>query len=108
MTSQFLNILPHHLSAFLQVIRLMVLATHLTAVLHAGSQVTCHSFLNLHLCFSRLSRAVRSLLRSESVKFLVDSLYAKATDAVKSWATLSASVPQLIWILGEINSEARL
>jgi hypothetical protein len=70
--------------------------------------VTCHSFLNFHLHFSRLSRQRRSLLRSESVILLVDSLYAEAIDAVKLWAPLSASSPKLIWILGEINSEARL
>jgi hypothetical protein len=39
---------------------------------------------------------------------LVDSLYAEAVEAAKSRATLSVSSPELIWILGEINSEARL
>jgi hypothetical protein len=33
----------------------------------------------------------------------VDSLYAEAIEAVKSWAALSVSSPELIWILGEIN-----
>jgi hypothetical protein len=36
---------------------------------------------------------------------LVDSLY---TEAVKSWAALSTSSFELILILCEINSEARL
>jgi hypothetical protein len=56
----------------------MVLATQLlgTAVLYAGTRVTCHSCLNLFLCFSRLSRPGISLLRSESVSSLVDNLYA--------------------------------
>jgi hypothetical protein len=55
-----------------------------------------------------LTRRGRSLLRSESVILLVDSLYAEAIETVKSQATLSASLSMLIWILGEINSEARL
>jgi hypothetical protein len=39
---------------------------------------------------------------------LVESLYTKAIEAVKSQAALSASSPKLIWILGEIKLEARL
>jgi hypothetical protein len=35
----------------------------------------------------------------------VDSLYAEALDAAKSRAALSASSSELIWILGEINSQ---
>jgi hypothetical protein len=73
------------------VIRLMVLATQLPTVLHAGSRVPCHSFLNFHLCFSTLSRTGRSLLRSESVILLVNNLYAEAIEAVKSRAALLAS-----------------
>jgi hypothetical protein len=57
-------------STFLRVTRLMVLATQLTAVLHAGSRVTYLSLLDLRLCFSRLSRPGRSLLRSEIVIFI--------------------------------------
>jgi hypothetical protein len=52
---------------------LMVFVTQLTAILQAGSQVTCHSFLNLHICFNRVSRLCTSLLRSESVSLLVDA-----------------------------------
>jgi hypothetical protein len=36
----------------------MVLATQLSAVLHAGSRVTGHSFLNLHLCFSKIPEPI--------------------------------------------------
>jgi hypothetical protein len=107
-TAQFPSFASHHLTAFLWFVHLMVLVTQLTAVLHAGSRVTCYSFLNLCLCFSRLSRPGVSLLRSESVILHVDSLYVEAIEAVKSWAALSDSSPKLIWILGEINSEARL
>jgi hypothetical protein len=45
---------------------------------------------------------------SESVTLHVDSLYAEAREAVKSRAALSASIAELISILGEISSEARL
>jgi hypothetical protein len=43
----------------------------------------------------------------ESVTLLVASLYAEATEEVKSRAALSASIPELILILGDINSKAR-
>jgi hypothetical protein len=49
-----------------------------------------------------------SLLSSESVMLLPDSLYAEAIEAVKSRAALTASSFKLIWILCEISSEARL
>jgi hypothetical protein len=45
---------------------------------------------------------------SESVTLLFASLYAEAIEAVKSRAALSASTTELISILGDINSEARL
>jgi hypothetical protein len=45
---------------------------------------------------------------SESVILLVASLYAEAIEAVKSRAALSASSSELIWIIAEIVSEARL
>jgi hypothetical protein len=80
-------------SAFLRVFRLTVLKTQLTAVLHAGSWVIYHSFLNLDLCFSRLSRQCRSSLWYKSVILTVDSLYAEALEAVKSRVALSASSP---------------
>jgi hypothetical protein len=84
----------------------MVSATQLTTVLHAGSRVNCSSFLSLCLRFSRLSRPGRVLLMSESVILIADSLYAEAIEAVNSRASISASSPELIWVLGEI--EARL
>jgi hypothetical protein len=46
--------------------------------------------------------------RRVSVILLVDSLYAEAIEAVKLRAALSASTHDLISILGDINSEARL
>jgi hypothetical protein len=49
-----------------------------------------------------------SLLRSESVILLVERLYAEAIEAVQFGAALSASFSELIWILGKINSEAKL
>jgi hypothetical protein len=82
--------------------------TRLTAALHAISLVSCHNFLSLCLCFSKWSSPGRSFFMSESVTLLVDSLYAEAIETVKSRAALSASNPELISILGEINSEARL
>jgi hypothetical protein len=48
-----------------------------------------------------------SLLSSERVILLVDSLYSEAIEAVKSRAALSASSYELIWTLGKINSEAK-
>jgi hypothetical protein len=64
----------------------------------------------LRLWLSWLSRPGRSLLRSDGVILLVDSLYVEATEAVKSETAFSASFPELIWILGKItsNSEAML
>jgi hypothetical protein len=107
-TSQFHTFVSHYLSAFLQVIRLMVLATRLIAVLNAGSWLTCYSFINPRLCFDSLSKPGNSLLRSESEFLLVDSLYTEDTETGKSQAAWSASSPELIWILGEINAETRL
>jgi hypothetical protein len=107
-TSQFPTFISHRSSAFLRVIRLMVLATQLSAVLHVKSRVNCHTFFNLWLCFGRLSRAGIQLFRSGSVIFHIDSLYAEAIESVKSQAALWGSSPDLVWILGEINSEARL
>jgi hypothetical protein len=44
----------------------------------------------------------------ESVTLLVASLYAEAIETVKFRAALSASTLELISIMGDINSEARL
>jgi hypothetical protein len=43
---------------------------------------------------------------SRSVTLLIDNQYAEATEALKSPAALSASIPELISIVGGINSEA--
>jgi hypothetical protein len=84
------------------------LMVQLTAVLHAGSLVSCHIFFSLCFCFNNRSKPGRSLFISENVTLLVDNLYAEATEAVKSRASLSVSTPELILIPGDINSEARL
>jgi hypothetical protein len=105
-TSQLSTFVFNRSSAFIRVIRLLVLATPLSAVLHAGSRVTCYNFLNLHLCFSKLSIPGMSLIRSEGVNLLLDNLYAEAIEAVKSQAAQSDLSSQLTWILVEINSEA--
>jgi hypothetical protein len=81
-TSQFPTFVSHRSSAFLRVIRLMILETQLSAVFHDGSRVICHSFLNLRLCFGKFSRPGTSLLMFKSVILLVAILYAEAIDAV--------------------------
>jgi hypothetical protein len=86
--SHFPTLVSQCLSAFLRVIHRMVLVTQITAILHAGSQVTCHSFLNLCLWFNRLSRPGRTLLRSGSVILLLGNPYTEAMVAVKSRAAL--------------------
>jgi hypothetical protein len=103
-TSQFFTLVSHRSS----IIRLMVLVTQLTVILHAGSQVTYDSFLNHRLYFSRLSRTGRRLLRFESVILLVCSLYTESIKALKSRAAIPASFSELIRVLGKINSETRL
>jgi hypothetical protein len=50
----------------------------------------------------------RSQFQTKFVIFLVDSLYAKAIEAAKSRAALSAPVEELIWILSDSKSEAKL
>jgi hypothetical protein len=72
----------HDSSAFLRVIRLIVFVTQLTAVLHAGSVVSCNNFRSLCLCFNQWSRPGRSLFMSECVNLLVDNLYAEAIETV--------------------------
>jgi hypothetical protein len=101
-TSQFPILVFHRSSAFLRVIRLMVFVTWFTAVLH----FSCHKFISLCFCFNRRSNPGRSLFKSETVILLVESLYAEAIEAANSRAGLSASTPELIWILGDTKSEA--
>jgi hypothetical protein len=86
----------------------MVLVTHFTAVLHAGSLVSCHNFLSLCLCLSSLSRLDEPRLRSEILVVLVDSLYAEAIEGAKSRAALSASIHQLISTRRDTKAEASL
>jgi hypothetical protein len=90
------------------IILIIIFATHLTAILHAGYLVSCHTFLSLCLLYAKLSKPGRSLFKSESLTLLVDNLYAKATWAVKFRAALSASSPEIISFLGEIKLEASL
>jgi hypothetical protein len=47
------------------------------------------------------------MFNSESLTLLVDSLYAEAKEAVNLSAALSASTPELIYILGDIKLEKR-
>jgi hypothetical protein len=81
--------------------------TQLTAVLHAGSRVSCHNFLSLCLCLNSLPGLDGPRLRSEIVD-LVDSLYAEAIETAKSRAALSASIHELISTLGNTTAEAKL
>jgi hypothetical protein len=107
-TLVLLIFVSHRPNAFLRATRLIDFVTQLTAVLQAGSLVSCHNFLSLRLWLGSRTRPGISLFMSESVTLLVASLHAEAIEAVKSSAALSASTPELITILGEINSEARL
>jgi hypothetical protein len=76
-TSVLLIFVSHCLSAFLWVIRVIDFVTQLTAVLPAGSLISCHNFLSLRLCFNSRSRAGRSLFMSESVILLVPAYMLK-------------------------------
>jgi hypothetical protein len=77
----------------LRVIHLLVFVTQLTAVIYAGSLISCHNFLCLGLCFNSRFTSGRFLLISESVTLVVASLYAEATENIVSRAALSASTP---------------
>jgi hypothetical protein len=107
-TPQFPAFVSHCSNAFLRVIHLRLLATHLNAVLGTESRVSCHSSLNLRLCFSTPSTEGILLFRYETAIWVVDSLYAKIIKVIMSRNHTSASSPKLIWILGEINLETRL
>jgi hypothetical protein len=107
-TSVFANFVSHRSNVFLRVMRLIDFETQLTAVLQSGSLVSCHHFLRLFLYFNSRSSPGKSLFNSDKVILLVDSLYAKATEAVTARAAVSASTPELILILGDIKFEARL
>jgi hypothetical protein len=88
--------ISHRSSAFLRAIHLIAFETQLNVVLHAGSLVSCHNFRGLCLCFNSRSKSGRSLLMSQSVILLVESLYAEAIEAVKSRAALMASTSDFI------------
>jgi hypothetical protein len=80
-----------------RVIRLIVLATQLTAIIYAGSRATCCSFF---LCFNRLSRPGRSLLRTESAislysynqKSQIRSLYSRAMGTLQKTSFTEVSL----------------
>jgi hypothetical protein len=95
----------HRLRALLRVMHLFVFEIRLNAILHIGSLISFHRFLNLFLCFSNLSKPRISLFNSESLILLVDSLYAEAMETVNSNTVLSASTPELIYFLGDIKLE---
>jgi hypothetical protein len=107
-TSQLPIFVSHRSRAFFRVIRPICFVTQLTAVLHAGSLVSCHIFRRLCLYFNYRSRLGRSFFIPKSVILLVDNLYAEVMETVKSRVALSASTPKLISTLGDINSEARM
>jgi hypothetical protein len=99
-TSQFLTFVSHHSSTFLQAVFLIVFLTQLTAVLHAGSQVSCHNFHSLHLCFNKGANPGRPwLFMPENVSLLEDSLHTKAIEAVKLCITSSTSSSEFITYL---------
>jgi hypothetical protein len=88
---------------------LVVSLTQLTGVLHSGFWVSCHGVRSPYLRSDGRFNPGRSwLFVSESEALLVDSLYAEAIDDVKLRTALSASSFELISILGDIKSEARL
>jgi hypothetical protein len=80
--SQFPTSVSHLWTDFLLFIFLMTFLTQLTAVLHAGSRVSCRSFRNL--CFNKWCTPQRPwLFMSESETLLVDSLNAESIVAAK-------------------------
>jgi hypothetical protein len=72
----------HRLSAPLQVMRLIIFEIQLNAFYTLDPWFLFHSFLNLFLCFSNLSKPGISLFNAENLTLLVDSLYAEAMEAV--------------------------
>jgi hypothetical protein len=93
----------HRSSALLRVMRLIVFEIKSNALLHIGSLVSCHSFLNLFLCFSNLSKPGISLFNSEGWTLL----YAEVMGFINLSAALSDSTPELISILDDIKVETR-
>jgi hypothetical protein len=64
-------------SVFLRVISLINFVAQLTAILQAGSHVSCQHFLSLRLCVNIRFRPEFSLFMFQSVTFLIASLYAE-------------------------------
>jgi hypothetical protein len=60
------------------------------------------------LYFNSWAKQDRSLLNSDKDISLVDGLYVEKIEAIKSHTTLSASIPELISILGDTKFETRL
>jgi hypothetical protein len=90
-TSVFAIFVSHRSSALIRVIHLMAFVTQLTAVLQAGSLVSCYNFLSLCFCFNTRSKPGRSVFTSKILTLLVDTLYADVIEAVNSRAAISAS-----------------
>jgi hypothetical protein len=91
---QFASFVSNLSSALFQTILLIFRTTQLTAILHAGSLVSCHNCLSFLLCFNKQSRPNSSYFLSKIIVFLVYILYAEAVDAAKPHATLSASLEE--------------
>jgi hypothetical protein len=66
-----------------------VLTTQLTAVLHPGYRVSCHTFLSLCLCFNRRPESGRSLFKFEGVTLLSPVYTPKLTDCKGFYETLN-------------------
>jgi hypothetical protein len=99
----FPSFVSHRSSAFFRIMRLIVFETQFTAVLHAGSLVSCHNFLIFLLYLNRRSRPGGSLFNYDKVILLIDSLNSDVIDAVKRRSALSAFTPELISTLGDIR-----
>jgi hypothetical protein len=65
-----------------------------TAVLHAGSPVSCHNILNFLLCFNESSTPGVSYFPPKIVVFLAHNLYSVAREAAKSLAASQASLEE--------------
>jgi len=80
----------------------IVLVTQLSAILHAGSLVSCHNFRSLRFsCRKTHCFGLRMCMR-------VCSLYAKAMEAVKGLAAFTASSTVSVWSRGWIKWETTL
>jgi hypothetical protein len=93
---------------FFRVMCLIAFEAKFIVVLNYASLISCHNFLILFLYFNIRSRPDRSLFISDKLILLDASLHAEAIDAVKLRAALSASSPELMLILGDIEYEVVL